>query len=150
MEQRTKERLERLEIIVETMDPRRRKRLDTDTLGRIFLRLDELSPQCDECADYPAAPEEILSLLESSGEEGDRQVRRKIRELTDHLVKKHNLVRAGTYLAVYMSMGISFGLIFGMLLFENNMALGIPIGMSIGIAVGSALDADARKKNKTI
>jgi hypothetical protein len=72
-----------------------------------------------------------------------------ITKITDHLQKTHKLLSEDYYISIYMSIGMSLGLLFGMLVFDN-IALGLPIGMSLGIAIGAGIDADNKKKGKTI
>src|SRR5690606_1667397 len=75
----------------------------------------------------------------------------KLNEIKSYLQKQHKLIPEGFYMSVYMPLGTSLGLVFGLALFDfDNIALGLPIGLCLGIAVGTSLDADAKKKGKSI
>ncbi|WP_234028562.1 hypothetical protein [Lentibacillus sp. Marseille-P4043] len=68
-----------------------------------------------------------------------------------NLQKKHKLVEEGYYLGIFMSLGLSLGVVFGLTVLDIGL-LGLPIGvgMCIGLAIGSGMDADAKKRGKTI
>ena len=78
-----------------------------------------------------------------------KQYKQLINGITSHLQNQHKLVQEGHYLAIFMSLGMSLGVVFGLTIFDN-IGLGIPIGVSMGLAIGAGLDADAKKRGKTI
>jgi hypothetical protein len=72
-----------------------------------------------------------------------------INSIKAHMQKAHNIVSEGYYMSFYMSLGVCFSFIFGMLVFDN-IAMGVPMGMLFGLAIGNGMDADAKKKGKTL
>ena len=131
------------------------KHLDANKLERIVSRLNAFShaEACESCKSLLKEAEERIGKLafhrNALPKDGLKAYQKWAGTLTTHLQQGHKLVPEGFYLAIYMSIGISIGLAFGLTIFDN-IALGLPIGMSIGIAVGAGLDADAKKKGKTI
>lgn len=153
MDQRTFERLK--ERILRLQEHPDAKRLDAAKLERITIRMESFSrnDRCGTCETLLSEADERVGTLaersEATGKDELKSYRRWLGTATAHLQQKHQLVPEGTYLAIYMSMGLSIGLVFGLTIFDNA-ALGMPIGMSIGLAIGAGLDADAKKKGKTI
>jgi arginyl-tRNA synthetase len=129
------------------------KKLNLELFERIIKRLDSFSPECEECSKTLKELEGYISKLKVKQDRFDKndfkENNTKINNIISHLEKQHKLVREGTYLGAYMCFGISIGLVFGLNVF-HNLALGMPIGMCLGMALGTSLDADAKKKGKTI
>jgi hypothetical protein len=131
------------------------KLLDASKLERIVSRLNAFSraETCESCKSLLEEAEERIGKLavhrNALPKDEHKAYRKWVGTLTTHLQQRHKLVPEGFYLAIYMSIGLSIGLSFGLTIFEN-IALGLPIGMSIGVAIGAGLDADAKKKGKTI
>lgn len=142
---------QKIEEIKVQIDGKRAKALELDLLIRIASRLQSFD--CAECTSHLANLEEYVRYLhENVNAMDDQEVKKhqkKMGEIKTHLQKKHGLVEEGYYLSIYMSLGMSIGLVFGLTIFDN-LALGLPIGMAIGVAVGSGMDADNKKKGKTL
>lgn len=49
-----------------------------------------------------------------------------------------------TYMPIGLSLGVTFGIIF------DNISMGISLGFSFGAVLGIIMDADAKKKGRTI
>ncbi|MEQ6390639.1 hypothetical protein RZN22_15180 [Bacillaceae bacterium S4-13-58] len=153
----SKARMERLldlihKIELETYDKTKRK-LQLDKSKRILTRLDAYSSECEECTELLNEWENALSELhEKASSPNDTDTKNHsllIKKSVSHLQSTHKLVEEGHYMSIYMTLGMSIGLVFGLTIFDN-LALGLPIGMVFGIALGTSLDADAKKKGKTI
>lgn len=133
------------------MDDKQANTLELDLLKRITIRLQSFD--CTECTNYIPVIGEYVNYLDINKNSLEKQKLKEYREIIDeietHLQNEHGLVSEGHYLSVYMSIGMSIGLVFGLIIFDN-LALGLPIGMAIGIAIGSGIDADNKKKGKTI
>lgn len=127
------------------------KTLELDMLKRIAIRLKSFD--CRECEDSMSTLGEYVRYLDENRNSLDKrelkEYRKRIEGIKAHLQKEHGLVPEGYYMSIYMSLGMSIGLVFGMLVFDN-LALGLPIGMSVGLAIGAGIDADYKKKGKTI
>lgn len=141
-----------IEVLKGMLTEKEVKKLDFDLLQRIIIRLNSFD--CNECKEYLQEIDEHTKMLIEKGKPVDKSdfegYQKKISDSISHLQKEHKLVREGYYMSVYMPLGMSVGLVFGLAIFENNIALGLPMGMCIGIAIGSGLDADAKKKGRTI
>ncbi|MEH7387022.1 hypothetical protein V7147_16665 [Bacillus sp. JJ1521] len=128
------------------------KKLDLNKCERVVNKLDSFSVTCEECQQHLLKLKNHFVQLESNAKEIDmdiKQHKKVIHDIVSHLEKKHKLVQEGMYLSLFLSIGISMGVVFGLTIFDN-IGLGLPIGMSMGIAIGVGLDADAKKKGKTI
>jgi len=128
-----------------------KKQLKIERLERIIARLGSYS-DCKDCNGYITqlnACLEELSNLDTLDKLGTKQLRNTVQSIIGHFGKEHKLISEGHYMSTYMSIGLSLGVVFGMLLFDN-LAIGISVGMCMGIAIGTSLDADAKKKDKTI
>jgi len=135
-----------LDALKERIDGPTAKKLNIQLLKRIILRIETFSTECKDCTGYITELENHLKTLEPHKVKDHNG---KINKIKTHLQKEHNLLPEGYYLSMYMSLGVSFGLMLG-LLFSRNIALGLPLGMSAGVAIGAGMDADAKKKGKTI
>ncbi len=128
------------------------KKLDLDKCERVADKLGSFS-DCEVCQNQLYDLKNYLNQLETNVDGINEHVCKKHKQLIDHnvshLQNKHKLVTDGHYLAIYMSIGMSLGVVFGLTVFDN-IGLGLPIGFGIGIAIGSGLDADAKKKGRTI
>ena len=137
----------------EQASDRIKKKLDLDLLVRVVNRLDEFTSECSDCAVYLKQFEQFFAETVNGPDQvlGDARKRYDvlISKSKDHLCEKHNLVTTGYYTSIYMALGMSLGLVFGLTVFDN-LGLGLPIGLAIGLSVGSAMDADAKKKNKVL
>lgn len=129
------------------------KKLNLDKCERMIERLGSFSDSCPECKQnlldlqtHFTELQENIGPLQADTLKCHNQW---INQIASHLQKQHKLVAEGTYLAIYMSLGLSMGMVFGLTIFDN-IGLAMPMGLSIGLALGSAMDADARKKGKTI
>lgn len=133
------------------IDEKQAKSLELDLLTRIVIRLQSFD--CNECKRYLAVIEEYIHYLDDNKDLLNKQklkeYSKEIQIIKTHLQKEHGLYIEGTFMAVYMSIGMSIGIVFGLTIFDN-LALGLPIGLSLGIAVGTGIDADLKKKGKTI
>ncbi|WP_449536469.1 hypothetical protein [Ferdinandcohnia sp. Marseille-Q9671] len=152
MENHVEELNEIIRRLRNTSSKERAKKLELDKCERLVQKMDSFSEKCVECREHLLVLKNQFRQLEENIEEKDsnsKQHKKVINDIVSHLQKKHKLVQEGTYLAIYMSIGMSLGMVFGFSL-SDNFALWMPIGMSLGIAVGAGLDADAKKKGKTI
>lgn len=135
------------------MDVKTAKSFNMELLERIIKRVDSFAPECEECSKTLKELEEHINRLkvkQGNFDKNDfRENSAKMNNIISHLQKQHKLITEGTYLGTYMCFGVSIGVVFGLTIF-HNLALGMPIGMCLGIALGSAMDADAKKKEKTI
>jgi hypothetical protein len=135
------------------MDVKTAKNFNMELLERIIKRVDSFAPECQECSKTMKELEEHINKLnakQGSFNKNDfKENSAKMNNIISHLTKQHKLITEGTYLGTYMCFGISIGVVFGLTIF-HNLALGMPIGMCLGIALGSSMDADAKKKGKTI
>ncbi|WP_042454145.1 hypothetical protein [Neobacillus dielmonensis] len=136
-----------------TLDKAILQKYNLNKCERVAEKLNNFSPNCMECQQQLSELKDHLIQLESKKDRLEytdyNHHNQLIKGITSHLHKKHKLLPEGYYLSIYMSFGISIGCALGLTIF-NNIALGIPIGMGIGIAIGAGLDADAKKKGKTI
>ncbi|WP_253957765.1 hypothetical protein [Metabacillus halosaccharovorans] len=128
-------------------------KLDLNKCERVAEKLDSLSENCQECEQQLLELKNHLIELKSNIDNLDKQTLKQhlllIQQTYNHLQKKHKLLPEGYYMSIYMSIGMSLGVVFGLTIFDN-IALGIPIGMCFGMAIGAGLDADVKKKGKTI
>jgi hypothetical protein len=142
-----------LREFTDIIDSQKAKQLDLEMFNRIIKRLHSFSQECEECNIHlNDLSVHIKELKNRSAQLDDRDFKNhktKINNIISHLQNKHHLVTEGHYLSIYMSFGMSIGLLFGMLIFDN-LALGLPLGTALGIAIGSGVDADAKKKGKTL
>lgn len=134
------------------------RKLELPKLERLVARLVEFcgcpgGSGCPGCEEYVV---KLTTLLQGLTERFDQLERSDYKalssstqEITNHLVKKHQLIPEGYYTGTYIALGLSLGLIFGMVIFDN-LALGLPIGLSLGVAIGAGLDGDAKKKGRVI
>ncbi|WP_339184998.1 hypothetical protein [Oceanobacillus sp. FSL W7-1293] len=141
-----------IEDLKNSLEEKVSKKLDLDNCHQMIQRLVELSSSCEACNQYFVNLEShIAQLLDKSDQltkndfNNHHQILNNIRT---HLMKKHKLVAKDYYLSIYMSCGLSLGLVFGLLF--DNLALGLPIGLAVGVAIGAGLDADVKKKGRTI
>lgn len=143
--------LKTLDRLMLELDDKQVKSLELDMLKRIAIRLQSF--ECSECEDNLSRLGEYVRYLDENRDSLDKkelkEYRKSIELIKAHLQKGHGLVPEGYYMSIYMSLGMSIGLVFGMLVFDN-LALGLPLGMSVGLAIGSGIDADYKKKGKTI
>lgn len=142
--------LERTKALNGKMDDKLVKSLELDLLERIIGRLHSFD--CAACTEFLSELNTHIAYFEQHDDPEKQQVkeyRKTIADIKAHLQKEHNLVLEGFYMSIFMSVGMSIGLTLGLTLFDN-LALGLPIGMSIGLAVGVGLDADMKKKGRTI
>ncbi|MFD1413649.1 hypothetical protein [Oceanobacillus jeddahense] len=128
------------------------KKLDLDNCHQLIQRLGTLSSECETCyQSFNDLESHLVQLLDKPGQLTKNDFKhhhQKINNISTHLMKKHKLVTKDYYLSIYMSCGLSIGLVFGLLF--DNLALGLPIGLGIGVTVGAILDADVKKKGRTI
>jgi DNA repair exonuclease SbcCD ATPase subunit len=124
-----------------------------DKYHQIIQKLGSSASNCEECAQYFSDLEnhilQLIDRLEHHEKYDFNQNKQKLDTISKHLIKRHKFIYSGFYLSIFMSIGTSLGVVYGMLIFDN-IALGIPIGVGIGVAIGAGLDADAKKKGKTI
>lgn len=143
--------LEKIARLNDEIDDKQAKKLELDLLKRITIRLQSFD--CTECANYLSELRGYINYLDKNKNSLEKQELKKYRKIKEkiktHLQKEHGLVPEGYYLSIYMSIGMSIGLVFGLIVFDN-LALGLPIGLAIGVAIGSGIDADYKKKGKTI
>jgi len=143
--------IEKIDRLNDEMDVKQTKGLELDLLKRITIRL--LSFDCTECANYLSEMSDYVNYLDENKNSFDKQklkdYRKIIEEIKAHLQKEHGLVTEGYYQSIYMSIGMSIGLMFGLAVFDN-LAMGLPIGMVMGLAIGAGIDADYKKKGKTL
>jgi hypothetical protein len=129
------------------------KQLDLDKCERVVEKLGSFSSSCKECQQQLLELMNYLILIKENIDRIDdtslKRYKQLISHITSHLHNKHKLIQEGYYLGIFMSLGMCFGVVFGITVFDN-VGLGIPIGMCIGLAVGASMDADAKKKGKTI
>ncbi|WP_245823528.1 hypothetical protein [Metabacillus halosaccharovorans] len=128
-------------------------KLDFNKCERVAEKLDSLSENCQECEQQLLELKNHFIKLKADLDNLDKNALKQhqhfIQQTYNHLQKKHKLLPEGYYMSIYMSIGMSMGVVFGLTIFDN-IALGIPIGMCLGIAIGAGLDADIKKKGKTI
>jgi hypothetical protein len=129
------------------------KRLDLDKSERVVEKLGSFSSNCKDCQQQLLELMNYLILIKENMDRIDdtklKQYKQLINHIISHLQKKHKLIQEGYYLGIFMSLGMSLGIVFGITVFDN-FGLGIPIGMCMGLAIGAGMDADAKKKGKTI
>lgn len=136
----------------------RARKLELPKLERLVARLVEFcgcpgGSRCPVCQEYVV---KLAALLQGLTERFDQLERSDYKalssstqEITNHLVKEHQLIPEGYYIGIYMALGLSLGLIFGMTIFDK-MPVGLAIGLSLGVAIGAGLDGDAKKKGRVI
>ncbi|MFC4388936.1 hypothetical protein ACFOZ1_14125 [Gracilibacillus marinus] len=143
--------VEKIDHLHSQLDKKQAQAVELDLLKRITIRLDSFD--CTVCTEAHSDIEEYVHYLEDHNDAIDKErlkdYRKRIEKIKTHLLKEHGLIEEGYYLSIYMSIGMSFGLIFGMII-SDNLALGLPIGLAIGLAIGVAIDADYKKKGKTL
>lgn len=137
--------------LYDEVDDKQAKALELDLLKRMTIRLQSFD--CTECANYSSKLGDYVNYLDENKNSLDRQELKKHREIIEeiktHLQNEHGLVQEGYYLSIYMPLGMCMGLVFGLTII-NNLAIGLSSGLAIGVAIGSAIDADYKKKGKTI
>lgn len=134
------------------LDPNIRKKFNFTLADRVIKRLDEFSGECVECATYYKDISDIVadyrartgSLIKKDAVTFNK----KIRQVVNHLQKKHKLVSEGFYAGIFMSTGMAIGASLGISM--KNLAVGIAVGIAIGVALGYGLDADAKRKGRLI
>jgi hypothetical protein len=145
--------IEEIKRLKERMDHQITKKLQLDLLSRIIIRLGSFHIECDVCQKTLIELKEQLNLIKvNQGQLSKTEMKeyfRKINNTVAHLQKQHKLVSEGYYMGICMALGVSFGLLFGTVLYSVS-AIGVSIGMCFGLAIGNGLDADAKKKGKTI
>ena len=143
--------IEKIARLSDEIDDKQVETLALDLLKRITIRLQSFD--CTECGNYLSEISGYVNYLDENKNSLEKQqlqeYRKIMEEIKIHLQNEHGLVPEGFYLGIYMSFGMSIGLLFGMIVFDN-FVLGMPIGMAIGVAIGSGIDADYKKKGKTI
>lgn len=129
------------------------KKLQLNLLERIIKRLESYHAECDICEKTLIELKEQLNLIKvNQGQLSKVEIKEYFRIINNtvaHLQKQHKLVSEGYYMGICMALGVSFGLLFGTILYSVS-AIGVSIGMCFGLAIGNGLDADAKKKGKTI
>lgn len=143
--------LEKIARLNDEIDDKQRRKFQLDLLKRITIRLQSFD--CTECTNCLSELSGYINYLDENKNSLEKQklkeYRKIIEKIKTHLQKEHGLVPEGYYLSIYMSLGMCIGLVFGLNL-SDNLALGLPIGLAIGISIGSGIDADYKKKGKTI
>jgi len=145
---RTSERIRGLKAVLSEREYKKRK---LDRILRVTQRIADFSPTCEECHKYQ---DDITNFIYEMGsmapasKQTKNNYRIKIKNITSHLSKKHKLSYKGQHLGFGLSVGIGIGVSIGSAM--ENIAIGVAIGVAIGLTVGSALEANARKKNKVI
>lgn len=145
---RTSERIRGLKAVLSTKEYRKRK---LDYILRVTLRIANFSPTCEECQKYRGDITNFINEMGSmapSSSTAKSNYRKKIKNITTHLSKKHKLSYSGQYIGFGLSLGVGIGVSAGSAM--DNIALGIGIGVGIGLLIGSALETNARRKNKVI
>ncbi|GIO28010.1 hypothetical protein [Ornithinibacillus bavariensis] len=151
---------QRVDILVEKLKELRNKidnevaiRLQLDKYQKVIQKLGSFASKCERCYQYFIDLEnyiqQLIDSLDHIEEYDFRHHKQKLNHISTHLLKQHKLVSSGFYLSIFMSIGTSLGVVYGLLIVDN-IALGIPLGAGIGVAIGVALDADAKKKGKTL
>ncbi|MDQ0232683.1 hypothetical protein [Metabacillus malikii] len=137
----------------QTVDTQTFKKLELEKCERLVERLTSFSESCEECQRKFIEAEEHFSRLDEHIDQLPtsemKEHKQFVSQTVAHFEKEHDLVTEGYYVSLYMSIGLGLGVMFGLTIFDN-IGLGIPIGFAIGLAIGSGLDADAKKKGKTI
>lgn len=126
------------------------KKFQLKLLSRITKRVDAFSIECSECQSHK---QEIsvfasqLSGLPHTPKEQQRDYRKKIQNIIQHLRKKHKLIKQGQYIGTGVAIGVAIGTALNAAL-KNG--AGIAIGIAIGLAIGSAQEAKAKKEGRVI
>jgi seryl-tRNA synthetase len=153
----TEKLLKDLAEVNEKIGEKQAKELKLKRLERIIKRLESFSGNCEDCRKYLMELNQHLeNLMNKHGniEKMDVKEHHRLENvIISHLQKTHKLVLEGYYMSLYMSIGMSVGLLFGIVFFENvglGMPSGLSFGLAIGVAIGVSMDADAKKKGRTI
>lgn len=132
---------------------RLKRQLDLKKQRRAIDRLVSFSDECPACELYLHNLKHLLmQFADPAGTQNRKALRaynRRVNEITAHMLKQHHLIPEGYFLSIYMTFGISIGVLLGLTVFDN-LALGLPLGTCVGVAIGAGLDADAKKKQRTI
>ncbi|MDX8044689.1 hypothetical protein SH601_01710 [Gracilibacillus sp. S3-1-1] len=130
-------------------DPKFSSMINLKKSKKIIDKLEQFAEESEIARRYLAEIEEhINSFHLDMVPEDFKGWKQTLSNAKSYLIKEHNCVEEGHYMALYMSVGISFGVLFGLML--DNIALGIPLGLPIGLGVGLALDEKAKKKGLVI
>jgi hypothetical protein len=126
------------------------KNIEMDKTKKIFVKLEQVSNECNECRKLLEDIENQLKIMQLDEKDDEvRDFQQTVSKAKTHLMKQHKCVTSGYYLGTFMAIGTSLGVVFGLTIFDN-IAMGIPIGISLGISIGSMLDHDAKKKGLVI
>ena len=143
--------LESIAAYKQTLNKKDAKKYRLDYLTRLAQRIAEFSNECGECQKYQSditkLTKDLGGLIQSSKEE-KKNYDRKIKEITNHLQKKHKLYVEGTLIGIGIALGPAIGVALGSGM--GNVGAGIGIGVGIGLVFGSALEAKAKKNGKII
>jgi len=146
-----KQSLERLESIKHNLDKKEIKQFKLLNLERIVYRVAEFSGTCPECQQNQGLVNELIHA--SGGPIQSSKIERKVyykklRTLTTHMTKKHNLRAEGSFLALGLALGPAIGVSLGTAM--QNIGAGIAIGTGLGLALGSGLEARAKREGRII
>ena len=128
------------------------KGFDFELLERILNRLIMFSNTCSFCMETIPQIISLVDYIYSSQKQLDKnyinEYRKKLNVIINHMIKEHKLITkeyfVGTYMPIGLSLGVTFGIIF------DNISMGISLGFSFGAVLGIIMDADAKKKGRTI
>ena len=139
----------------DTLSKPDQKKYKLDFLLRLTGRVAEFSAYCGECQ---LLQQEISTLTQNlsnlvylpkpAAKAARKSYFGTIKQITQHLQKKHKLVTEGYYKGICMAIGPVIGVAIGAAL--GNPAAATGIGVAIGLAIGSYLDKKAQKEGRVI
>ena len=108
--------LESIAAYKQTLNKKDAKKYRLDYLTRLAQRIAEFSNECGECQKYQSditkLTKDLGGLIQSSKEE-KKKFDRKIKEINNHLQKKHKLYLEGTLIGIGIVFGPAIGLAIG-------------------------------------
>lgn len=127
--------------ITKKVDIRYTVHLQLDKSIRIIEKAECFHKDCNDCEDllekFNVEINEIMDNIDVLRKYNSKNLRKVIRDATQHLIKTHQLVQRDYYFEVFLSMGVLFGFAF------STWWLTLML-----IALGMILDEDAVKKGK--
>jgi hypothetical protein len=143
--------LARLESIKHNLDKKELKRCKLHNLERIVRRVVEFAENCAVCQQQQHLLDELIDALGGPLQSSKIELKvyyKKLRTLTTHMTRKHNLRAEGSFLALGLALGPAIGVSLGTAM--QNIGVGIAIGTGLGIALGSGLEARAKREGRII
>lgn len=125
------------------------KKYDLEIAPRIIARLDQMSPECEKCQEMAQMTDELISISHDylTNKDARKTIKKKLKEASNHLYSKHQIVRKGFYQSFWLAIGISIGASL-MTALDNPAFIGI--GIAIGVGAGASMDKKAKLERRVL